>query len=161
MTAFSPGQSPPPVRTPTRMRLPPICPVPQTRSLPQCPARQTSPMSVIAIDAGTTGVTSVVVGADGAVASRGYAEFGQLYPQPGWVEQLPEAIWQATLASCARALDGLAARHGAADPVTCLGLTNQRETAVIWDRATLATPRDRLAGSPHRRPVRAAARGRA
>ncbi len=98
-------------------------------------------MSVIAIDAGTTGVTSVVVGADGAVASRGYAEFGQLYPQPGWVEQLPEAIWQATLASCARALDGLAARHGAADPVTCLGLTNQRETAVIWDRATLATPR--------------------
>jgi glycerol kinase len=101
-------------------------------------------MSVLAIDAGTTGVTALIVTADGTVASRGYQEFRQYYPEPGWVEHLPESIWQATLAACAEAL-GLA---GAAQPgqalaagVTCVGVTNQRETAVLWDRATLAAPR--------------------
>ena len=102
-------------------------------------------MSVLAIDAGTTGVTALIVTADGTVASRGYQEFRQYYPEPGWVEHLPESIWQATLAACGEAL-GLA---GAAQPgqalaaagVTCVGVTNQRETAVLWDRATLAAPR--------------------
>jgi glycerol kinase len=93
-------------------------------------------MSVLAIDAGTTGVTALIVTEDGAIASRGYSEFSQYFPQPGWVEQLPDEIWQATLAACEQAL--------AADPGTatvgCVGITNQRETAVIWDRATLAAP---------------------
>src|SRR5215471_13398709 len=92
-------------------------------------------MSVLAIDAGTTGVTALVVGAEGTVTSRGYQEFQQYYPQPGWVEHLPEDIWQATLAACGQAL------AGAPGPVTALGITNQRETAVLWDRATLAAPR--------------------
>src|SRR6266536_788166 len=70
------------------------------------------PMSVLAIDAGTTGVTALIVTADGTVASRGYQEFRQYYPEPGWVEHLPESIWQATLAACGEAL-GLA---GAAQP---------------------------------------------
>ena len=61
-------------------------------------------MSVLAIDAGTTGVTALIVAADGSVTSRGYAEFSQYFPQPGWVEQMPEEIWQATLAACAQAL---------------------------------------------------------
>jgi glycerol kinase len=91
-------------------------------------------MSVLAIDAGTTGVTALVIAADGAVAGRGYQEFPQFYPQPGWVEHLPDNIWQATLAACGQALDG-------AGPPDCVGLTNQRETAVIWDRATLVAPR--------------------
>jgi glycerol kinase len=91
------------------------------------------PMSVLAIDAGTTGVTALVISADGAVAGRGYQEFPQFYPQPGWVEHLPDNIWQATLAACGQALDG-------AGPPDCVGLTNQRETAVIWDRATLVAP---------------------
>ncbi|HTS97194.1 MAG TPA: glycerol kinase GlpK [Streptosporangiaceae bacterium] len=91
-------------------------------------------MSVLAIDAGTTGVTALVISADGAVTGRGYQEFRQFYPQPGWVEHLPEGIWQATLAACGQALDG-------ADPPSCVGITNQRETAVIWDATTLATPR--------------------
>ena len=93
-------------------------------------------MSVLAIDAGTTGVTALVISAAGTVASRGYREFRQFYPEPGWVEHLPEGIWQATLAACADALAG-----AGPDPVTCLGITNQRETAVVWDRSTLAAPR--------------------
>jgi glycerol kinase len=91
-------------------------------------------MSVLAIDAGTTGVTALIISADGAVASRGYEEFRQYYPQPGWVEHLPEGIWQATLAACRQALDGAA-------PPSCIGITNQRETAVTWDRTTLVAPR--------------------
>jgi glycerol kinase len=94
-------------------------------------------MSVLAIDAGTTGVTALIVAADGTVAGRGYQEFPQYFPEPGWVEHLPEGIWQAALAACGRALDTAAG----APPVSCVGLTNQRETAVVWDRATLAAPR--------------------
>ncbi len=92
-------------------------------------------MSVLAIDAGTTGVTALVVSTDGRVASRGYQEFPQHFPQPGWVEHVPEEIWQATLAACEQALDG------APEAPTCIGITNQRETAVLWDRETLAAPR--------------------
>ncbi len=91
-------------------------------------------MSVLAIDAGTTGVTALVVTESGLVAGRGYQEFRQYFPQPGWVEHLPEDIWQATLTACREALAGV-------PPVSCVGLTNQRETAVIWDRRTLAAPR--------------------
>jgi len=107
-------------------------------------------MSVLAIDAGTTGVTALVVTEDGQVAARGYQEFPQHFPQPGWVEHLPEDIWQATLAACGQALAAARAAtenpfsgrtRTAAWPVRCVGLTNQRETAVLWDRATLAAPR--------------------
>jgi glycerol kinase len=93
-------------------------------------------MSVLAIDAGTTGVTALIVAADGTVAGRGYGEFRQYFPQPGWVEHLPEGIWQATLGACAQAMQA-AGRPG----LSAVGVTNQRETAVIWDRGTLAAPR--------------------
>jgi len=96
-------------------------------------------MSVLAIDAGTTGVTALIVTADGAVASRGYSEFSQYFPEPGWVEQRPDEIWQATLAACGAALAGHADQPGA-EPVSCVGITNQRETAVLWDAATLTAP---------------------
>ena len=93
-------------------------------------------MSVLAIDAGTTGVTALIVTADGRITGRGYAEFSQYFPQPGWVEQMPEEIWQATLSACAQALEAA----GGAGPVSCVGITNQRETAVVWDSATLTAP---------------------
>ena len=96
-------------------------------------------MSVLAIDAGTTGVTALVVTIDGRVAARGYAEFPQHFPQPGWVEHVPEEIWQATLRACRAALDAAAAAD--TDPVACVGITNQRETAVLWDRKRLSSPR--------------------
>ena len=90
-------------------------------------------MSVLALDVGTTGVTALTVGEDGSVLSRGYQEFPQHFPRPGWVEHEPEEIWQAVLAAT-RACGGLR-------DVTCIGVTDQRETAVLWDRATVAAPR--------------------
>ncbi|MEV4249444.1 glycerol kinase [Streptosporangium canum] len=88
-------------------------------------------MTVLAIDAGTTGVTSLVIAQDGRVLARGHREFPQHFPAPGLVEHDPDEIWTATLQACS---DALAA---AAVPVSCIGLTNQRETVVLWDRATL------------------------
>ncbi len=93
-------------------------------------------MTVLAIDAGTTGVTAAIITESGAIAGRGYREFRQYFPQPGWVEHLPEGIWQATLAAAAQAIEA-----AGAPALACVGITNQRETAVIWDRATLAAPR--------------------
>ncbi|WP_214326574.1 FGGY family carbohydrate kinase [Nonomuraea sediminis] len=91
-------------------------------------------MGVLAIDAGTTGVTALIVTEDGRVESRGYQEFAQHFPRPGQVEHNPEDIWQATLSACGTAL------RGASSPPSCVGITNQRETAVLWDRRTLAAP---------------------
>lgn len=93
-------------------------------------------MSVLAIDAGTTGVTTLVVTPDGSIAARGYREFDQHFPRPGWVEHDPEDIWQATLG----AVDDVVRERGA-DDLRALGITNQRETVVLWDRETLASPR--------------------
>jgi len=96
-------------------------------------------MSVLAIDAGTTGVTALVVTESAAVAGRGYREFPQYYPQPGWVEHDPEEIWQATLVAVAAAV--ATARSAGAAAVRCIGITNQRETVVLWDRRSLRAPR--------------------
>jgi glycerol kinase len=96
-------------------------------------------MSVLAIDAGTTGVTALVVAADGSIAAKGYQEFPQHFPEPGWVEHLPEEIWQATLESTRLAL---AAYRGSGGPeLRAIGITNQRETVLLWDRETLGSPR--------------------
>src|SRR5258706_7759876 len=96
-------------------------------------------MSVLAIDAGTTGVTAIVVTESGELASRGYQDFPQHFPAPGWVEHSPEEIWRATLAACRAALD--AAATPGAEALGCVGITNQRETAVLWDRKSLHAPR--------------------
>ncbi|MGH3713605.1 MAG: FGGY family carbohydrate kinase [Micromonosporaceae bacterium] len=96
-------------------------------------------MTVLAIDAGTTGVTGLVVTADGAIAARGYQEFPQHFPQPGWVEHEPEEIWVATLAACRQAL--MNAETAGVDAPRAVGITNQRETVVVWDAATLRAPR--------------------
>ena len=93
-------------------------------------------MSVLAIDAGTTGVTAVVVTEDGGIAAKGYQEFRQHFPQPGWVEHAPEEIWQATLEA---ARDALAQVDRA--ELKGVGITNQRETILLWDRETLGSPR--------------------
>lgn len=96
----------------------------------------TSGGAVLAIDAGTSGVTALVVTADGAVAAKGYQEFPQHFPQPGWVEHTPEEIWQATLEAVRQTLKGYDASE-----LTCVGITNQRETVLLWDRETLGSPR--------------------
>lgn len=92
-------------------------------------------MSVLVIDAGTTGVTALIVGPGAEVEARGYREFPQHFPQPGWVEHRPDQIWTATLEA---AKDALTA---APSTPTCVGITNQRETVVLWDRETLDSPR--------------------
>ena len=96
-------------------------------------------MSVLAIDAGTTGVTALVVTAEGTIAARGYQEFGQHFPRPGWVEHAPEEIWQATLEATRAALREYDATGGPA--LRGIGITNQRETVLLWDRETLGSPR--------------------
>ena len=77
-------------------------------------------MPVLAIDAGTTGVTALVVGEDGGVLSRGYREFAQLFPRPGWVEHEPDDIWTATVAAWDVVRDAFG-KHDA--PSTLVGVT--------------------------------------
>ena len=89
--------------------------------------------AVLALDQGTTGSTALVVGDDGAVLGRGYRELPQYYPQPGWVEHDPAEIW-ATQLDAARAALG-AARIAPRD-LAAIGITNQRETTLLWDRRT-------------------------
>ena len=93
-------------------------------------------MTVLAIDAGTTGVTAVVVAEDGTIAARGYQEFKQHFPRPGWVEHAPEEIWQATLEATREVLQQVDASE-----LKAVGITNQRETILLWDRETLGSPR--------------------
>lgn len=91
---------------------------------------------VIAIDAGTTGVRAFAVDESGAPVARCYREFTQHFPRPGWVEHDPEEIWDTTVAVLAQTVE-LVGR-----PVAAIGITDQRETVVAWDRRTGA-PRHR------------------
>ena len=86
---------------------------------------------VIAIDQGTTGSTVLVLDERLQVRGRGYKEFRQIYPQPGWVEHDPEDIWSSVVAALRDALASI-------DPETidAIGITNQRETTIVWDRKT-------------------------
>ena len=93
-------------------------------------------MSVLAIDAGTTGVTAVVVSPQGDIVAKGYQEFAQHFPRPGWVEHAPEEIWQATLEATRAALERFDVSQ-----LRAIGITNQRETVLLWDRETLGSPR--------------------
>ena len=92
-------------------------------------------MAILAIDAGTTGVTVQVVSDKGKTISRGYREFLQYFPAPGLVEHEPEEIWQATLAAASDAFSQTS------EPLVAIGITNQRETVVLWDSKTLKAPR--------------------
>ena len=89
---------------------------------------------VLALDQGTTGSTVVAVGLDGEVRAKGYREITQHFPRPGWVEHDPEEIWSSV---CAAAADALRQAGCAAGDVRAVGITNQRETLVLWDRRSL------------------------
>lgn len=88
---------------------------------------------VMAIDQGTTGSTVLVFDRRGRIAGRAYSEFLQHYPRPGWVEHDAEEIWRVTLRVARQALRRAGVAGGA---VAALGITNQRETTVVWDRRT-------------------------
>jgi len=87
--------------------------------------------SILALDQGTTGSTALVIGQDGSVLGRGYREFTQHFPQPGWVEHDPEEIFRVSVEAMRQAMAASGER-----PVG-LGIANQRETVVLWDRRTL------------------------
>ena len=91
---------------------------------------------VLTLDQGTTSSRALVVAADGRVVGRGQRELTQHFPQPGWVEHDPEEIWTTTLESAREAL----AQAGVVPDA--IGITNQRETIVLWDRET-GRPLDR------------------
>ncbi|HZE95479.1 MAG TPA: glycerol kinase GlpK [Planctomycetota bacterium] len=84
---------------------------------------------IVAIDEGTTGVRAIAVDERGGLVDSAYTEFRQIYPRPGWVEHDPEEIWQATLGVLGQVLSR-------PEPVAAIGITNQRETVVVWDRKT-------------------------
>ncbi|MBC7228790.1 MAG: glycerol kinase GlpK [Actinobacteria bacterium] len=90
-------------------------------------------MIVLAIDEGTTGTRCICYDRDQRPVSSASLEFTQHYPQPGWVEHDADEIWEATLEAARRALDEAGA---APSEVAAVGITNQRETTVLWDRAT-------------------------
>src|SRR5690349_6489661 len=93
------------------------------------------PGFVLALDQGTTGSTALVVDAEGTVRGRGYAEVPQHYPRPGWVEHDPADLWTTIERAATQALAAAGLRG---DDVAAIGVTNQRETVIVWDRATSA-----------------------
>ena len=88
------------------------------------------PAYVLAIDQGTTSTRAILFDASGRARSTAQIELTQLHPRPGWVEHDPEEIWRSVVSTCrevAAAADG---------PIAAIGITNQRETTLFWDRAT-------------------------
>src|SRR6201995_893099 len=88
---------------------------------------------ILAIDQGTTSSRAIVFRADISIASVAQQEFAQHFPASGWVEHEPEDIWTSTIAVCR---DALKKANLAAKDIAAIGITNQRETTVVWDRAT-------------------------
>ena len=86
--------------------------------------------SILALDQGTTGSTALVIAEDGRVLSRAYREFTQHFPAPGMVEHDAEEIWRVALETAREVV------QAAGESPEAIGITNQRETVVVWDRKT-------------------------
>ena len=112
---------------------------------------------LLAIDQGTSATKAVLVDGTGAIVGRGAAPLSQAHPRPGWVDQSAEDIWRSVQDAVADCVSEADARR-----VEAVGLSTQRESLALWDRAT-GTPLGPLlssAGPAHRRSLRAAARRR-
>lgn len=88
---------------------------------------------VLAVDEGTTSARAIVFDRESNVRGMGQFEFPQYYPKPGWVEHNPEEIWQAQLLAIQRALKNA---NVSPEQIAAIGVTNQRETTVVWDRSS-------------------------
>ena len=86
---------------------------------------------ILALDQGTTSSRAILFAEDGSVRAQAQMEFRQIYPHPGWVEHDPEEIWASQLGVARRALAQAGLK--AAD-ITALGIANQRETVIVWER---------------------------
>src|SRR3954470_5154188 len=91
------------------------------------------PKYILALDQGTTSSRAIVFDHAGSIVAVAQKEFRQIFPQPGWVEHDPRDIWSTQAGVAAEALTKA---NVAARDVAAIGITNQRETAVVWDRAT-------------------------
>ena len=89
--------------------------------------------AILALDQGTTSSRGIVFGADLRVLGAAQREFAQHYPASGWVEHDPEDIWRSTVETARQALAGADLRAG---EIAAIGITNQRETCLLWDRRT-------------------------
>ncbi|HEX6441752.1 MAG TPA: glycerol kinase GlpK [Stellaceae bacterium] len=85
---------------------------------------------ILAIDQGTTSTRAILFDAGGGIHHTARIELRQIHPQPGWVEHDPEEIWQSVVATCREAI------AAASGPVAAIGITNQRETTLLWERST-------------------------
>ena len=90
-------------------------------------------MTLLVIDQGTTSTRSIVFDAAGQPLASAQREFPQHYPRPGWVEHDPEDLWNSTIETARQAL---AETDLGADGIAGLGITNQRETVIVWEHAT-------------------------
>ncbi|QDG52761.1 glycerol kinase GlpK [Persicimonas caeni] len=88
---------------------------------------------ICAIDQGTTGTTVIILDDELRIRAKVNKEFEQIYPRPSWVEHNPEAIWQSTLATLAEATRVAQITE---NDIAAIGITNQRETTVVWDKKT-------------------------
>jgi glycerol kinase len=86
---------------------------------------------ILALDQGTTSSRAILFDQAGKAVAQAQAEFPQIYPQPGWVEHDPEVIWSSQMETASRVLEVASV---AADQVAGIGITNQRETTIVWDR---------------------------
>jgi glycerol kinase len=89
--------------------------------------------TVLSIDAGTTGIRTLAIDEHGMVRRTAYRELTQHFPRPGWVEHDADEIWAATLETLTEVARATA---DAGEQVACIGITDQRETVVVWSRAT-------------------------
>jgi len=87
--------------------------------------------AILAIDQGTTSSRALVFDTEGKQLGLGQQEFTQHFPNNGWVEHDADEIWATTLASCEAAMNAAKVQ---AEDILCIGITNQRETTVVWDR---------------------------
>src|SRR5262245_387706 len=85
---------------------------------------------VLALDQGTTSSRAIVFGADLSIRGLAQREFAQHYPASGWVEHDPEDLWRTTVETARQASAGVAG------DIAAVGITNQRETCLVWDRRT-------------------------
>jgi glycerol kinase len=92
------------------------------------------PRFILALDQGTTSSRAIIFDEAGAAVAEGRRSFRQQYPQPGWVEHDPEELWRSQLDA---ARDALAASGVAASEISAIGIANQRETTILWERKTL------------------------
>lgn len=95
--------------------------------------RKTNPPYVLSIDQGTTGSTVLLVDSHGEIVARSYQELRQHYPRPGWIEQNPVEIWEKTLYAIHEVVDNC---EISANAIAAIGITNQRETTILWERDT-------------------------